>query len=65
MGAMGVAIFAANLEKVEASTDLFDLIEWHYFVIALLGPGKASLDHLIAKKLGDPVTPLADLLPLR
>ena len=69
MGTMVVAILTANLEKIEAWTDLFDLIEWHYFVfffvIALLGPGKASVDHLIAKKLGDPITPLADPLPLR
>jgi putative oxidoreductase len=55
MGTMVVAILTANLEKITAWTDLFDLIEWHYFVFffvtALLGPGPVSLDHLIAKKL--------------
>lgn len=76
MGTMGVAILTANLEKIEAWTDLFDLIEWHYFVfflvIALLGPGPVSLDHLIAKKLAPspspaavPLTLLADPLPPR
>lgn len=68
MGTMVVAILTANLEKIEKFTDLFGLQEWDYFVfflvIALLGPGPVSLDHLIAKKL-TPLTPLADPLPPR
>ncbi len=51
---MVVAILTANLEKIEAWTDLFDLIEWHYFVfffvIALLGPGPVSVDAFIEKE---------------
>lgn len=63
MGTMVVAILTANLEKIEKFTDLFGLQEWDYFVfflvIAVLGPGKVSLDHLIAQKL----TPATTVTP--
>lgn len=69
-GTMVVAILTAKLDKIEDWTDLFDFIEWHYLVfflvIALLGPGPLSLDHLIAKKLfpaRPAATPSADLPP--
>lgn len=68
MGTMVVAILTAQLEKIEALTDVFDLVEWHYLVfflvIALLGPGRVSVDHLLAKKL-TPLTPWVGPPPLR
>jgi len=69
MGTMVVAILTANLDKIEAWTDLFDLIEWHYFVfffvIALLGPGPVSVDAFVAKKLAAAAIPPALPLPPR
>ena len=62
MATMVVAILTAKLEGLEAWTDLFDFIEWHYFVfffvIALLGPGPVSIDQMIAKKMA-PALPAA------
>ena len=55
LGTMVVAMITAKKDEVEALTDVLGFIEWHYLVfflvIVLMGPGRLSLDHLIAKKL--------------
>jgi putative oxidoreductase len=52
---MVVAIATAKKEQIESLTDVLGFSEWDYVVffvlIALLGPGKLSLDHLIARKV--------------
>jgi putative oxidoreductase len=48
---MGVAIVTAQREQLHGLPDLFGLVEWTYLVlllwVALAGPGKVSLDHLL------------------
>lgn len=55
MGTMVVAILTAKLEDVTGLGDLLRLSEWMYLVvfawIALTGPGRASLDHILAPRL--------------
>lgn len=68
MGTMVVAILTAKKDKIEAWTDLFDFIEWHYlvffFAILVLGAGPFSLDHLVWKKLKPTApSPAPALLP--
>jgi putative oxidoreductase len=52
---MVVAIITAKKDEIESFTDVLGFIEWHYIVffvvLVLLGPGKLSLDGLIARKL--------------
>lgn len=54
LASMAVAILTAQRENVHALPDLFGLVEWTYLAlllwIALAGPGKASLDHLLVTK---------------
>lgn len=63
MGTMVVAILTAKRDQIEAWTDLFDFIEWHYlvffFAILVLGAGPFSVDHFVWKKL----KPTAPSLP--
>jgi putative oxidoreductase len=51
MGSMVVAIVTAQRANVHGLPDLFGLVEWTYFAlllwVALAGPGKLSLDHLL------------------
>jgi len=51
MGSMAVAILTAQRENVHGLPDLFGLVEWTYFAlllwVALAGPGKISLDHVL------------------
>jgi putative oxidoreductase len=51
MVSMLVAILTAQREQVHGLPDLFGLVEWTYFAlllwVALAGPGKLSLDHLL------------------
>jgi len=51
IGSMAVAILTAKADEVHGLPDLFGLVEWTYLAmfvwIALAGPGRASLDHLI------------------
>jgi putative oxidoreductase len=51
MASMTVAILTAQRENVHGLPDLFGLVEWTYFAlllwVAIAGPGKASLDHLL------------------
>jgi putative oxidoreductase len=51
MGSMAVAILTAQRENVHGLPDLFGLVEWTYFAlllwVAIAGPGKISLDHLL------------------
>lgn len=48
---MGVAIVTAQREQIHGLPDLFGLVEWTYLAlllwVALAGPGKVSLDHLL------------------
>jgi putative oxidoreductase len=54
LASMAVAILTAQRENVHGLPDLFGLVEWTYLAlllwIALAGPGKASLDHLLVTK---------------
>jgi len=51
MVSMLVAILTAQRAEVHGLPDLFGLVEWTYFAlllwVALAGPGKLSLDHLL------------------
>jgi putative oxidoreductase len=51
MVSMLVAILTAQRDQVHGLPDLFGLVEWTYFAlllwVALAGPGKLSLDHLL------------------
>jgi putative oxidoreductase len=51
MVSMLVAIVTAQRDQVHGLPDLFGLVEWTYFAllayVALMGPGKLSLDHLL------------------
>lgn len=52
---MAVAIVTAQAEQVNGLADLFGLVEWTYLAllawVALAGPGKVSLDHLLIRRL--------------
>jgi putative oxidoreductase len=54
MVSMLVAILTAQREQVHGLPDLFGLVEWTYFAlllwVALAGPGKVSLDHLLFRR---------------
>ena len=54
IGSMAVAILTAKADEVHGLPDLFGLVEWTYLVlfvwIALAGPGRASLDYLLATR---------------
>jgi putative oxidoreductase len=56
MVTMTVAILTAKLEEIHGLPDLFGEVEWTYLVllliIAVFGPGKASLDTLVRSRLG-------------
>ncbi len=53
---MVVAIVTAKKDDLHGVTDLVGFVEWTYLallgVVAILGPGAASLDALVAKQLG-------------
>lgn len=59
MASMAVAILTAQRENVHGLPDLFGLVEWTYLAlllwVALAGPGKASLDHVLAGKKRAPL----------
>lgn len=54
---MIVALLTAKRMEIHGVADLFGEVEWTYIalllVIAVIGPGKASIDALIAKRRGD------------
>jgi putative oxidoreductase len=54
MASMAVAILTAQRDQVHGLPDLFGLVEWTYLVlllwVALGGPGKVSLDHLLSRR---------------
>ena len=53
IASMAVAILTAQRDSVHGLPDLFGLVEWTYLVlllwVALAGPGKLSLDHVLAR----------------
>jgi putative oxidoreductase len=55
MFSMLVAILTAKKDSIESFTDVLGFEEWSYLamfaLISLIGPGKLSLDALLAKKL--------------
>jgi NADH dehydrogenase len=68
MGTMVVAILTAKKDDIESWTDVLGFIEWHYLVVfgvlVLLGPGRASLDALLAEVLfGRKMAPLPASAP--
>jgi putative oxidoreductase len=58
IGTMAVALLTAIWPKADSVLDLFSTIELTYLVIfvwlAVHGAGKASLDHLLARRSRDP-----------
>jgi putative oxidoreductase len=54
IGVMTVAIYTAKLPELHGVVDLANTIEWTYLAmfvwLAVSGAGKASLDHLIARR---------------
>ncbi len=54
IGSMAVAILTAKADEVHGLPDLFGLVEWTYLAllvwVALAGPGRASLDHLLFRR---------------
>lgn len=54
IGSMAVAILTAKADEVHGLPDLFGLVEWTYLAmlvwVALAGPGRASLDHILFRK---------------
>jgi putative oxidoreductase len=54
MASMAVAILTAQRDQVHGLPDLFGLVEWTYLVlllwVAIAGPGKISLDHLLSRR---------------
>lgn len=52
---MVIAILTAKLDKIEGVTDLLGAEEFSYFVLfvwlAMAGPGRVSIDHLLGKAL--------------
>jgi putative oxidoreductase len=67
IGTMGVAMLTAKAAEVESLIDVLGFIEWHYLVffavVALMGPGQLSLDHLMSKKLLAPRAPSPAVQP--
>lgn len=59
MASMAVAILTAQRDNVHGLPDLFGLVEWTYLAlllwVALAGPGKASLDHVLVSKQRAPL----------
>lgn len=51
IASMSVAILTAQRDQIAGLPDLFGLVEWTYLAlllwVAVSGPGKASLDHLL------------------
>jgi putative oxidoreductase len=60
IASMAVAILTAQREQVHGLPDLFGLVEWTYLAllvwVAVAGPGKVSLDHLLSRR-GSPRAP--------
>jgi len=54
IASMAVAILTAQRDNVHGLPDLFGLVEWTYLAlllwVALAGPGKASLDHVLVSR---------------
>lgn len=54
MASMAVAILTAQRDQVHGLPDLFGLVEWTYLAlllwVAIAGPGKVSLDHLLSRR---------------
>jgi putative oxidoreductase len=54
IASMAVAILTAQREQVHGLPDLFGLVEWTYLAlllwVAISGPGKASIDHLLVSR---------------
>jgi putative oxidoreductase len=67
IGTMIVALITAKAADISGFSDLIGTIEFCYAVLlawlAFAGPGKASLDHLIARRLSAP-TPASSALPV-
>lgn len=59
IGTMAVAIYTAKLPDLHGVVDLVNTIEWTYLAmfvwLVVHGAGKASLDHLIARRGGPAV----------
>jgi putative oxidoreductase len=57
---MAVAILTAQRAQVHGLPDLFGLVEWTYLAlllwVALAGPGKVSLDHLLVTRKREAVS---------
>jgi putative oxidoreductase len=65
VASMAVAILTAQREQLHGLADLFGLVEWTYLAlllwVALAGPGKVSLDHLlVARRRGNAVPRLSE-----
>ena len=62
MVSMAVAILTAQRDQVHGLPDLFGLVEWTYFAlllwVAIAGPGKVSLDHLLSRRSAPPTPAL-------
>ena len=58
MASMLVAIVTAQRDQVHGLPDLFGLVEWTYFAlllyVAVSGPGKFSIDHLLFRRSAQP-----------
>jgi putative oxidoreductase len=54
IASMAVAILTAQREQIHGLPDLFGLVEWTYLAllawVAVAGPGKVSLDHLLSRR---------------
>ena len=65
IGSMAVAILTAKADEVHGLPDLFGLVEWTYLVlfawIALAGPGRPSLDYLLATHRRTSSTPITSV----
>jgi putative oxidoreductase len=59
IGTMAVAIYTAKLPELHGVVDLVNTIEWTYLAmfvwLVVHGAGKASVDHLIARRSGPAV----------
>lgn len=62
MASMAVAILTAQREQIHGLPDLFGLVEWTYFAlllwVAIAGPGKVSVDHLLNRRHATRTPPL-------
>lgn len=62
MASMAVAILTAQREQIHGLPDLFGLVEWTYFAlllwVAIAGPGKLSVDHLLSRRHAPRSAPL-------